>query len=645
MTKQYKQKNFHPDRDTFIHWCPDCNLPLLNIKCTLCHSTGERIDLGPPGDVRFCSPYERSILHDILTHSYGNDPLNERIILLNKIGGEDKTDQVIVDGMMLGILRFDLKNLDWRLDLSMDGGTLIAQHTRSRTIELSDVKGHLNGKSVGSDMVHWCSDDISKGDDVIIRNGKMTGVGTALLDAADMGHAGVPAVRVRKIGKGRARLKMAVPTMDEVVSANAPAIKQLGRNAMNTIKGLANQQEYRGRPVYVSFSGGKDSLVVLDLTRSALKHSPKAYFINTGLEFPETVKYARKFCSDNNIDLLELDAGDAFWMHLPNFGPPAKDYRWCCKVCKLSPAGRITEEGKYLTMDGKRRYESFSRARIPPKEENSLVPGQVNVYPIRDWRAIEVWLYIHWRGLEYNHLYDEGFERVGCWLCPAALGAEYQRMLELHPELFHRWDTYLRDWADSRGLPVGYVEHGFWRWREHPPKMRLLAEQLGIDVVQQDASIEAFRIFVVSGVSPCRAGGYSIEGSARGVTLPDVTDMMRMLGEVRYSEELGVLVVQTLEGSIKLYADGTFQVNGGDRGTTQGLFEMAARQLMKSVKCTGCRICEKACPNNAIRFENGHLKVGDGCNSCGVCDEVCVVTRYMGRIGDGESRTQDLNTT
>ncbi len=635
MKGRHKRKQFPAGQDTSIHWCPDCNLPLITTQCALCHSTGERIELGPPGDVRFCSPYERSILHDVLTHSYGTDPLGERIILLNKIGGEDKTDQVIVDGLVLGILRFDLKYLDWRLDLSMDGATLIAQHTRSRTVELSDVKGHLSGKTVKSDMIQWCSDDVSKGDDVIIRNGNMTGVGTALLDAPGMGQAGVPAVRVRKIGKGRARLKMAVPTMDEIVSANAPAIKQLGRNAMNTIKGLANQQEYRGRPVYVSFSGGKDSLVVLDLTRSALKHSPKAYFINTGLEFPETVEYARKFCSDNNIELDELNAGDVFWEHLPNFGPPAKDYRWCCKVCKLSPAGGIAEEGKYLTMDGKRRYESFSRARIPPKEENTLVPGQVNVYPIRDWRAIEVWLYIHWRELEYNPLYDEGFERVGCWLCPAALGAEYRRMLELHPDLYHRWDTYLREWAERRGLAGGYIDHGFWRWREHPPKMRLLARQLGIDVVPQDAGIEAFQISVVSGVSPCKAGGYSIEGSARGVRPLDTMDMMKMLGEVRYSEDLGVLVVQTREGSIKLYADGTFQVNGGDRETAEGLFEVAARQLMRAVKCTGCRICEKACPKNAISFEDGHIRVDDGCDGCGKCDGVCVVMRYMGEVVKG----------
>lgn len=647
MKRQQRPKHFRHADDTFINWCPDCNLPLIGPQCALCNSPGQRVELGPPGDVRFCSPHERGIIHTVLTAEYGTDPLGSRIILLSRIGGEDKTDQVVVDGTVFGILRFDLKSLDWKLDLSQEGADIMSQYTDARTVELSGIPGHVSGKTVRSGMVRHYPVDTRQGDNVIVRYGRMVGVGTALVDGGKMGEEGekreedVPAIRVRRMGKSRARLSDNIPAMEDAVAANAPAIKHLGLNAMNVIKGMANQKEYRSRPVYVSFSGGKDSLAVLDLARSALKRTPEVYFINTGLEFPETVEYVQKFCRDNDIQLDERDAGDAFWRHLPDFGPPAKDYRWCCKVCKLAPAGDTPEEGAFLTADGKRRFESFGRGRIPSKEENPFVPGQVNVYPIRDWRAIEVWLYIYWRKLEYNPLYDMGFERVGCWLCPAALGAEYRRMEQLHPDLYRRWDTYLRDWAERRGLSGHYIDHGFWRWREHPPKMRLLAMQLDIDVVPQEAGAgdEAFKITVVSGISPCKAGGYSIEGSAGGVRPVDALDMMRMLGKVRYSEELGVLVVRVGEGSIKLYTDGTFQVNGGDRETTEELFEAAARQLTRAVKCTECRICEKACPMEAISFEDGHLKVGDGCTRCGVCDGVCVAVRYMGRILEGESRT------
>lgn len=51
-----------------------------------------------------------------------------------------------------------------------------------------------------------------------------------------------------------------------------------------------------------------------------------------------------------------------------------------------------------------------------------------------------------------------------------------------------------------------------------------------------------------STISPCKAGVYSIEGTARGVRPVDAVEMMKMLGEVRYLEELGVLVVLTGRG-------------------------------------------------------------------------------------------------
>lgn len=52
--------------------------------------------------------------------------------------------------------------------------------------------------------------------------------------------------------------------------------------------------EYGG--AYVSFSGGKDSTVLLDIARKIYPEIP-AVFSNTGLEYPEIRKFAiqRKF--------------------------------------------------------------------------------------------------------------------------------------------------------------------------------------------------------------------------------------------------------------------------------------------------------------------------------------------------------------
>ena len=53
--------------------------------------------------------------------------------------------------------------------------------------------------------------------------------------------------------------------------------------------------------VYISFSGGKDSTVLLDIVRSMYPNI-EAVFSNTGLEFPEIVKYVKSF---DNITIIK----------------------------------------------------------------------------------------------------------------------------------------------------------------------------------------------------------------------------------------------------------------------------------------------------------------------------------------------------
>ena len=52
--------------------------------------------------------------------------------------------------------------------------------------------------------------------------------------------------------------------------------------------------------VYVSFSGGKDSLVLLHLART-VNPNIKAMFVDTGLEYPEIKEYVKTF---PNVDII-----------------------------------------------------------------------------------------------------------------------------------------------------------------------------------------------------------------------------------------------------------------------------------------------------------------------------------------------------
>lgn len=59
--------------------------------------------------------------------------------------------------------------------------------------------------------------------------------------------------------------------------------------------------EYGEDGVYISFSGGKDSTVLLDIARK-LYPNIKAMFVDTGLEYPEIRQFVKQF---NNVDWIK----------------------------------------------------------------------------------------------------------------------------------------------------------------------------------------------------------------------------------------------------------------------------------------------------------------------------------------------------
>ena len=59
--------------------------------------------------------------------------------------------------------------------------------------------------------------------------------------------------------------------------------------------------EYGENGVYVSFSGGKDSTVLLDIARR-LYPGIKAMFVDTGLEYPEVRQFVKNF---ENVDWIK----------------------------------------------------------------------------------------------------------------------------------------------------------------------------------------------------------------------------------------------------------------------------------------------------------------------------------------------------
>jgi phosphoadenosine phosphosulfate reductase len=623
--------------DSVIYWCGRCNLPLIGNKCHLCGGTAHPVRLGQPGDVRFCSPFERDVLRDLLKEDYGIDPFGNRIVLLNKVPGDDRNDEVIIDGHRVGFFYYSIPDRAYAFDPTPEGASLLSGFTDKRTVRLHPTKKRIGGKKLRAADISFVSDDVRPGSPVIVYMGSKAGTGVLLEDPARFPDIEEAVLKVKGLAREKLKLYDAIPSLDEVVQANLPYLEKLRDEALHSIREITGRKKYRNLPVHVSFSGGKDSLVTLSLALEALPSDRlKAFFVNTGLEFPETVRFVHEFCEQHDIPLIEEKAGEAFWDNVGSFGPPGKDFRWCCKVCKLGPANAVMEKclreyGTCLTIDGKRKYESFSRAETREVETNPFVRGQVNIFPLRNWRAFEVWLYIFRNRLPYNPLYDMGFERVGCYLCPSSLASEFERVRQIHPDLYGRWHCWLENWVKAHGLPETYIDYGFWRWKEPPAKMRLLAEKCGIPLSVEGGKT-GFGLEMVSGHSPCKDGSYSMELAVSGISLEDAASVLKVVGEVRLAEKPGLLMLKSGDASFRMFASGNVQITGRARGAVEELYRRCAKELLRMAKCTGCGVCVHACPANALVLEGSKIRVLDCCTHCGRCTDACVVVRYSGKF-------------
>lgn len=140
---------------------------------------------------------------------------------------------------------------------------------------------------------------------------------------------------------------------------------------------------YRGDdPIEVSYSGGKDSDVILALTKMA-GVPYRAIYKNTTIDPPHTTQH----CKENGVEIMMPK--ERFLDIIARKGFPTRRARFCCEVLK---------EYKVLdnSVQGIRRCESSKRASNYSKNEpiicrNYKKGEHVNVYlPILEWSDKDV---------------------------------------------------------------------------------------------------------------------------------------------------------------------------------------------------------------------------------------------------------------
>ncbi|MBQ8713060.1 MAG: phosphoadenosine phosphosulfate reductase family protein [Prevotella sp.] len=208
-----------------------------------------------------------------------------------------------------------------------------------------------------------------------------------------------------------------------------------------------------GRPVEVAYSGGKDSDVILELTRMA-GVPYRAIYKNTTIDPPGTIRHAR----ERGAEMLRPEK--TFFQVLAENGMPNRYQRSCCRLLK-----------EYKVLDrsimGIRRCESTDRNNNYEEPTECRVYGKGRkkqtaeaFYPILDWRDEDVVAFIEERGIMVHPLYyrEDGTidpkRRLGCMCCPLAY---YRKRLD-----------YFRRYP---GMVKGYVRAA-QRFRDTHPKVK-----------------------------------------------------------------------------------------------------------------------------------------------------------------------------
>lgn len=247
-------------------------------------------------------------------------------------------------------------------------------------------------------------------------------------------------------------------------------------NIKKVLENLEKQFLADNRPWVVTFSGGKDSTLVLHLTilmllelkKEGLK--PKKVYVmssDTGVEMPiveiyhfskmkELETFVKKEDLNVEVKIVEPKVEDSFWVCLLGKGYPSPNmmFRWCTQRIKINPTtsylGNILASNETIIMLlGVRNDESDARAESIEKRElnqreltiHESLPNAYTYMPIKDISTSDLWTFLSNNKAPWGThndmmaLYEKGSgeadcniimhpnskscgkTRFGCWTC------------------------------------------------------------------------------------------------------------------------------------------------------------------------------------------------------------------------------------
>lgn len=403
-----------------------------------------------------------------------------------------------------------------------------------------------------------------------------------------------------------------------------PAMADKNRQLMEqlvqeTIKKIYNTFiEYQDKVdvFYVAFSGGKDSVVALDLVQRALPHNCfKVLFGDTGMEFPdtyETVEKIKQICAEEKIEFLQAKSKlkpENTWQI---FGPPAVTIRWCCSVHKTTPQimqlREVLQKPDFTGMafTGVRGDESLSRSEYDAISYGGKHSGQYSCHPILEWNTAELFLYIYENGLTFNNAYKKGNTRAGCLVCPMSQGKHDYMKYKNYPD---DTDLFINKIITTSGKNFSkenydrFVEQGYWRTRKsgrelsfgHDKHVFEIVKGQNVITVQKKNEYWKEWAKTIGQVTSLGDGEFSIAYEGKSYAI-------RTISTQEGGEQFTFPNIENSKSDIKFLS----------------LFKSV---IIKSVYCVNCGYCAAECKSGCIDMANG-VHISNQCKHCFSCHDI-----------------------
>lgn len=432
--------------------------------------------------------------------------------------------------------------------------------------------------------------------------------GGSLCEAPVMDYLVASAENGEKISAVPQGFELQPVDIDRMVERNADMMAIIEQATVKKIYDYWKRYQKKLDCFHVAFSGGKDSMVLLELVKKALPHNAfMVVFGDTKMEFPDTYKLVdivEQQCKDDGIAFYRaashLGAEDG-WRQ---FGPPSTALRWCCSVMKSTPQTlkirEVLGKDNYVGADfvGVRAEESIKRSEYEFESYGKKQKGQHSQNPILDWTSAEVWLYVFSRRLPINETYKKGNTRAGCLFCPMGRGKSDSFRRMSYPCEIESFISIIRDMTDDPSIDT-YISNGGWASRKNGRDIKNNPERY----IETERDGKLF----IRVIEP----------------RTDWREWIKTLGELPFTYS----VTQTSDG---------YEVGFPIEYNKTAVGKYFKQVFRKAAYCIGCRVCETNCVFGCLDFSSG-LRITNcrHCHQCHEVDEGCLVYHSLQQPKNG----------